>query len=50
MEREEAAAQAARREVELEQWANYGKDIGLLTLDAINRQNRPQWQWDDYAI
>lgn len=27
----------------------WGK-VGLLTLDALNRNNKPQWQWDDYAI
>ncbi len=50
MEREDAAAQAARRDAENEQWATYGHGVGLLTLDALNRNNRPNWQWDDYAI
>ena len=50
VEREVHAAEQARRDVENEQWANYGKGVGLLTLDALNRNNRPNWQWDDYAI
>ncbi len=50
-----ADSQAHERKVResafiLERVANYGRGIGLLTLDDISRNNHPNWQWDDYAI
>ncbi len=50
IEREYAAAEHARREAECERWANYGRGVGLLTLDELQRATRPQWAWDDYSI
>ena len=31
-------------------WESWGRSIGLLTLEQINRNNHPNWAWDDYAI
>lgn len=36
------------RVLEQERWAMWNP--GTLTLEEIQRQTRPNWQWDDYAI
>jgi len=52
IDREYDAAQEAARlerlrlaEIHFSMW-----NPGTLTLEQINRQNHPDWAWDDYAI
>lgn len=39
----------SKRLKEQARWENWGR-IGTLTLEQIQRANRPAWQWDDYSI